>query len=224
MELSDYLYYLQRESLQKQRETMMQMEEKSRDSFKYTVEFGLEDSQVFCQSRSLTTLPTLLKVELCKHGFVEIHLGLSAHENDRLHLDHLIYIFSVERPKKIEDVYNEAKSSIQKYIERLKFDFENPSIKLRGGASVTHGSCKHEFLMGGAICGGVLTSQMIYSSDNFAKKVVKIKKSLDPLECQSSFIEEYIERFNSIEQIEDPLLRLISFSSLVEYIAIRNDL
>lgn len=189
-----------------------------RDLFKYTVEFGLEDSQIFCKSNTLNNFSTLIKVEPCKYGLAKIHLGLSAYENDRLRLDHLIYIFSVERRREIEDVYNEAMSKIQKYIERLKFDFDNPSLRLRGGASVAHGSCKYEFLVGGAICGGALQSRMIHSSENFAKKIVEIKESLDQAKCQSSLVEEYIERFNSIEQIQDPLLKLVSLSSLAEYI------
>lgn len=194
------------------------MKEELINLFEYTVEFGLEDSQIYCKPNALNDFSTLIKVEPCKHGFVEIHLGLSAHENDRLHLDHLIYLFSVESQREIEDIYNEAKSSIQKYIERLKFDFENPSLKLRGGASATHGNCKYEFLLGGALCGGILESRIIHSFKNFAGKVIKTKESLDLPELQSRFVEEYIERFNSIEQIHDHLLKLISLASLLEYI------
>jgi hypothetical protein len=132
-------------------------------------------------------------------------------KSDHLVADAILYESNFQEEQNLESIYERAKSRLKRYVEILKFSFEQPSIELGDGQLN-----ERSFDYAPIVIWSIDDERIIHSPDEISSLASKgLARVLDR---DHEFIDEYVARYNAINQIKDPIYQLISFVSLMEYI------
>ena len=183
------------------------------DKILHRIECELLNSNIRCVKTQSNSTFEHLNLYSSLASNTQIYLHFSQCKGDILVADSFVY---EELFLEIQDLiyFSETvKGKLNKYLDILKFIFSSPNTKL-GNISVTH---PHPIpgatLIGGSIGGGLMVSGTI---DSIEKQTKKYLRNYPNYSLNNTL--EYVERYNAIQQIKDPVLKLISFEALVEYI------
>ncbi len=188
------------------------------DKILHRIECELLGDEISCIKTQDNSDSEKLEIYSDAKSNTQIHLKFSRNKDkksEKLVADFLIYEQFFSEIQDIRKFSNDAGNELKSCLEVLKLRLRIPNIQL-GKVSVTHPP-NRIIDIHATIPAGVLQCEIIGGTIESIEQTTK-KYLQNCLTYSSSNTLEYIERYNAIQNIKDPVLKLISLASLVEYI------
>lgn len=182
---------------------------------KYQSEFELKDSEIHCHDRESFEDRGLIEIYSDHTHKSKFYFRLSrVDKNNYLTATSIIYEATFSQEQDVYEFHKAAKEKVVKYLEFLKFRWGELSIEIDNEFILMP-----QFVVYGGRSGctiGFRGSVVSHSVEKLAEFSTKGMEAV--VENRFLQINEYIERINSVSQIEDAVFKLISLVALSEYI------
>mgnify|MGYP001797056565 CR=1 FL=1 len=184
--------------------------------FTYQMEMQIERRRLLFQPKHNEFLSKLVEVhsqQICKSKF---YFKFSEKNSDEWRLTSLVYERSFEDRQDVQILYSQFKEVLKDYVDLIRLCIDEPYLKVGQIDFTGPEGQKMAFLVGGRVTGAVADCG---GPRSLRKTLDLIKEVINRTgEDNALHISEFVRRYNSTFYIRDAVLRLITLSSLVEYI------
>ncbi|MFG6101118.1 hypothetical protein U2F10_02615 [Leptothoe sp. EHU-05/26/07-4] len=135
---------------------------------------------------------------------------------EKLVVKYIIYEKKFSEIQNKEIFSDSAEKEIRSHLEVLKLRLRVSNLKL-GQSHITHPEYPQKIEINAIIPQARINCEiLIVGIDSIERQTKKYLQNYPNYSLNNTL--EYVERYNAIEQIKEPVLQLISFEALVEYI------